>query len=302
MSKSRQPRKQSKQPRGTSNSSSPDPLTLADTTATTAASRIRLELDRDNPAALTVYVNDVPSSYIDTANPANLGFEYLEVFRDIIEDRAPLAERFTHLGAAACGFARAISASRPTSTHIAIDIDGELMAHARTWFALPRAPRLRLRTADAFAGLRALSDKSADVIIRDVFAGATTPSALTTDEFYRTAIGKLRAGGLVLMNIGDRPPLTQTKREAATLLREIGPHAWVGVAAETGVLKGRRYGNVVLAGQLDSGNDPAAPALSRTLRSHAQSVSLLTGSVLTDFIAGAQPIDAPAIHAVPATP
>ncbi|MCL1900382.1 MAG: spermidine synthase, partial [Promicromonosporaceae bacterium] len=72
-----------------------------------------------------------------------------------------------------------------------------------------------------------------------------TPAGLTTPEAASAAAAALRPGGIYLANCGDRPPLTEARRELATL-RTAFPE--VVVIAEPAVLKGRRYGNLVLVG------------------------------------------------------
>ena len=54
----------------------------------------------------------------------------------------------------------------------------------------------------------------------------------------------LRPGGVYLANCADRPPLAGARAEVATLRAAF---ADVAVIAEPGLLRGRGYGNVVLA-------------------------------------------------------
>ncbi len=85
---------------------------------------------------------------------------------------------------------------------------------------------------------------SADLLIVDIFGGAGIPG-VTSLEFYTAAIETLAPDGIVLVNIADGPPLQFGRAQAATLQAAIGE---VAVLAETSVLKGRRYGNLVLVG------------------------------------------------------
>lgn len=249
--------------RKTSPSSLRSPLTRsADPTfptepVATGSGLVRLEVDRDNPRCLTVFINDAPSSFIDLDNPQNVGFEYMEIMLTIMEQMPAGPLSVVHLGAAASTMARAVEHVRPNSRQIGVDIDGALLEHARQWFDLPRAPKLRLRTADAREALLSMRADSAAVIIRDVFAESVTPSHLCTREFTAQVLRVLRPGGIYLVNCADRPPLNQARSEIATLWQALTDYgtglegiestgADVGLVSEPALLKGRRYGNLVL--------------------------------------------------------
>ncbi|MTD13047.1 methyltransferase domain-containing protein [Nakamurella sp. YIM 132087] len=206
-------------------------------------------------------VNGVESSHADLDDPEWLEFEYLRWTAAVIEDTFPpgSAPAVLHLGAAGCSLARHLLVTRPGSRHLAVDIDARLAALVRDWFELPRAPLLRIRIGDARAVLESLPDNSRDVVVRDVFAGDTTPADLLTDGFVAQVRRVLRPGGLYLLNCADRPSLELTRREVATLATAFGT---VALTADPPMLKGRRRGNVVVVG---SDVPVGGPALTRQL-------------------------------------
>ena len=248
---------------------------------------VELHRDRDDPDGVTVVLNGVPSSHLDLADPTRLEFEYMQQMAAVIdrlgEPGAPL--RVIHLGAAGCTMARYVQAVRPGSHQLAIELDAALVSLVRTWFDLPRAPLLKLRTGDARAELAGLPSASADVIIRDVFAGAATPGHVTTIEFTRDVARVLRPGGIYLANCADRPPLDEARSELATLRAVF---ADVAATAEPGQLRGRRYGNLVLAGTQAPGLLASAD-LARAIRSLPAPTRLLHGKDLTAFVGHAVP-------------
>lgn len=239
----------------------------------------------DDPDAVTLLVNGVPSSHLDLTDPLRLEFEYMQQMAVVLDratgaptaDRAPL--RAVHLGAAGCALARWVEARHPGSRQVAVDLDPVLVALVRDWFDLPRAPALRLRTGDAREQLATLPDGGADAVVRDVFAGDRTPAHVTTVEFVRDVARALRPGGVYLANCADRPPLDHARAEVATLA-EVFAH--VGLVAEPGVLRGRRYGNLVLVGTDDPGVLTDA-GLERELRSLPVPARLLAGEELGAF-------------------
>lgn len=248
---------------------------------------VELVRDRDDPSGVTVVLNGVPSSHLDLADPTRLDFEYMQQMAAVIDrygvPGAPA--RVVHLGAAGCTLARYVQAVRPGSHQLAIELDATLVELVRTWFDLPRAPLLKLRVGDARTELAGLPSASADMVVRDVFAGATTPEHVTTLEFTKDVARVLRPGGVYLANCADRPPLERARAEVATLRATF---ADVAAIAEPGQLKGRRYGNLVLAGSDRPGLLGSAD-LARAVRSLPAPTRLLHGKDLTAFVANAVP-------------
>jgi SAM-dependent methyltransferase len=240
----------------------------------------------DDPDAVTLLVNGVPSSHLDLADPTWLEFEYMQHMAAVLDLLPPGPLDAVHLGAAACALPRRIEAVRPGSRQLAVDVDAELLRLAREWFALPRAPRLRLRAGDGRAVLHGLADASADVVLRDAFAGDATPAHLMTAEFVAQVDRVLRPGGVYLANCADRPPLALARAEVATIATALD----VALVAEPGQLKGRRYGNLVVVGTRPGGPDTAGAPLARALRGLPVPATVLTGGPLRAFVAGAAPL------------
>ncbi len=245
-----------------------------------ATGTAELVRERDDPDGVTLLVNGVPSSHLDLADPARLEFEYMQQMAAVVERLAPGPVTAVHLGAAGCALPRALDAARPGSRQLAIDIDPVLAALVRRWFDLPRAPALRLRVDDARHALSTLAAGRADLVVRDAFAGDGTPPHLATVEFTTEVARVLRTGGVYLANCADRPPLTLARSEAATVAA-VFRHA--AVISEPAVLRGRRYGNVVVVGT-DDDELLVTPVLARTLRALPIPARILAGDDLVDFV------------------
>ncbi|MFC8800621.1 spermidine synthase [Promicromonospora sp. NPDC057138] len=207
--------------------------------------------DPDYPQRVTLHVNGVPSSSLDLADPGFLDFEYMQQMAAFVALLPPGPLRVLHLGAAGSAFARHVEYERPGSRQLGVDLDARLLELVREWFALPRSPLLRLRADDAGRALASARDASYDVVVRDVFAGDRTPAHLVGTGFAAEARRVLRPGGVLLVNCADKPPLTTARREVASLAQAFGPGAAadgrLAAVAEPAILKGRRYGNLVLA-------------------------------------------------------
>lgn len=208
--------------------------------------------DDYRPGAYVVHVNGVPSSHIVPGEPRALEFEYMRWMAAALErgitDRPEwdaAALRVTHLGGGACTMARYLAAVWPGSRHTVVELDAKLGDLARRLFDIPRSPIVKIRAGEARAETENFLPASRDIIIRDVFAGATTPQPLTTVEFFQAAQRSLTAGGIYIANCGDHSDLAGAKAEIAGM-REVFAH--VSCIADPPMLKGRRYGNIILIG------------------------------------------------------
>ncbi len=245
--------------------------------------------DTDGRRGWTVYVNGVESSHVDLDDPTRLDFEYMRWIADAIDTIATEGEplRVIHLGGAGCTLAQYVAARRPTSRQLVIEIDEGVLELAKQAFGLRSTGRLRLRVGDARHELAGEPDASADVVIRDAFAGAVTPTHLVTTSFLREAARVLGPTGVYLANLADSPQLAMARREAATALT-VFEH--VALVAEPGQLNGRRYGNVVIAG---SQRSLPVQAWGRRLSSDAVRARLLDTGQVRSFASGRRPIDDP---------
>lgn len=218
--------------------------------------------DQDFPQRVTLHVNGVPSSSLDLADPGFLDFEYMQQMAAFVALLPSGPLRVLHLGAAGSAFARHVEHERPGSRQLGVDLDARLLELVREWFALPRAPLLRLRADDAGRSLASARDQSYDVVVRDVFAGDRTPAHLVGTGFAAQAHRVLRPGGVLLVNCADKPPLATARREVASLAGAFGPDAAtsgrLAAVAEPAILKGRRYGNLVLAAVRELPEDASA--------------------------------------------
>jgi spermidine synthase len=201
--------------------------------------------DPDDPEGLTMVVGGVPSSYVHLADPTRLEFEYVRWTGDLIDVVRPEGEPLhtVHVGGAGCTLARYVAATRPRSRQVVLEVDPAVIALARERFGYSRRSGFRLREADGLAGLSPLEDGGWQLLVRDAFAGDTTPQHLTTTRWVAEVARVLAPEGVYVANVADRPGLGLTRREVATA-RTVFSH--VALVGETQHLRGRRYGNVLL--------------------------------------------------------
>lgn len=240
--------------------------------------------DGDRPGSWLLKVNGVQSSHVDLADPLRLDFEYMRWMAALIESHWNTGAklRALHLGGGACSMARYLAAAYANARQVVVEIDGRLAELVRAWFNIPRAPLVKIRVGEAREVLESLTDESRNLIIRDVFAGPYTPDELTTVEFTEHAERVLTPGGMYMVNCGDAPNLTRAKQEMATI-GSIFPHTVI--VADPPMLKGRRYGNVIIAGSdVPIGDDPG---LARQLLGGGVPAQLWDDARVRQFSAGA---------------
>jgi spermidine synthase len=242
--------------------------------------------DQDNSTGWLLRINGVMSSHIDLADPLFLDFEYMRWISALIESRwAPETRprlRGLHLGGGACSLARYFHAAYPDARQVVVELDGKLAGYVRSWFDLPKAPLLRLRVGEARAVTETLTPDTRDFIIRDVFAGAVTPHALTTAEFNAHVRRVLAPGGIYVVNSGDGPDLKNAREDAATIAAAF-EHTII--IADPAMLKGRRYGNMVMAGSDQAFDDD--PQLARRLLGGAVPAHIWNDAKVRAFAGGA---------------
>ena len=248
--------------------------------------RAVIEPDRWSPGSHTLIVDGTPQSHVDLDDPSRLFFEYVQRIGHVIDEWGDPGQPMTalHLGAGALTLPRYIHATRPGSRQQVIELDEALIGFVREHLPLPRQSGIRVRYGDAramLARLPAALHGAVDLVVVDVFSGARIPAHVTSVEFYREVAAFLAPGGIVAVNVADGPGLAFTRGQAASLRLVLNS---VAALAETSVLKGRRFGNVVLVASAG-----ALPLdwMPRLMARGPHPAAVLAGRELINWIAGA---------------
>ncbi|WP_182666934.1 spermidine synthase, partial [Streptomyces calidiresistens] len=152
-------------------------------------------------------------------------------------------ETALHLGGGALTLPRWVQHRRPGSRQVVVEHDAALAALVSEHLPLPSDAPIRIRVADARDALEEVPENGVDVVIADVWAGNRIPARCTTVGFARAAARAVRPGGVHVANLADAAPLDFARSQLAAA-REVFAH--VHVIAEPSVLRGRRYGNLVV--------------------------------------------------------
>ena len=251
--------------------------------------------DREVRGGWLLEVDGIPQSFVHVSDPAYLEFAYVQLIADVIDQHSPSGAPLTalHLGGGGCTLARYLAHTRPGSTQLVLEADHLLIEVVRRELG---TKGFRLKAGDARTSLPTLRPASSDVIVSDVFAGARLPVACTTVEYVEQVRGLLAPGGAYIANVADGPPLAFAKGQVATLLA-VFPH--VLLLADPSVLRGRRFGNVVLAGSSRPFDDVA---LGRAAARASGTARLLVDDEARAFAGGAAPVTDAGAAAAPVPP
>jgi len=263
-----------------------------------AGGTVELLNDAERPGAWTLLIDGILQSEVDLGDPRHLEIEYMRRLGHLADLAAPAGAplRVLHLGGGGLTLARYLAATRPGSRQLAVESNAAVAALVRRRLPLTRPGRTQpgraragtgeidVLVADARAALERLPAGSFDVLVVDVFAGARTPAHLTSAEFTAAGARVLGPSGIYAVNVGDGPPLAHARGRVAAV-RSVFAH--VCVLAEPAVLRGRRFGNLVVAA-----SDRGLPVggLIRRIATDPFPARLVEGTALDQFVAGCPPI------------
>lgn len=258
-----------------------------------------IEEDRFVDGGFQLVVDGTPQSHVNMDDPSDLFFEYIRRIGHVIDLLAEPGKPITaiHLGAGALTLPRYIEATRPGSQQQVIELEQDLVDLVRAELPLPKRANIRVRYGDAREvvaklpnGLRGVTN----LIVVDIFSGARTPAHVTSLEFYRLLVPLLATGGVIVVNVADGSGLAFARSQAATLQHEFD---FVAAIAETQVLKGRRFGNLVFVA---SNEDSISDWMPRLLAGGPHPAKLVAGEELREFIGSASIVtDATAVPSPP---
>lgn len=254
--------------------------------AQVASGTAELRPDPDRRRGWTLLLDGTPQSYVDLDDPTHLEFDYIRRLGHLVDlaaqPRRPL--RVLHLGGGAFTLARYVAATRPRSTQQVVELDGPLVELVRRELPLDRSWRIRVRTGDARDVVGRLRDAAFDLVVLDVFAGARTPAHLASAEFLQAVAEVMAPAATYAANVTDGGALVFARGQVATL-QSVFPHTCL--VADPAVLRGRRFGNLLLAGcRIPLPVD----LLTARVAGDRSPARLLYGPELERFRAGARPV------------
>ncbi|WP_225849712.1 spermidine synthase [Streptomyces sp. HPF1205] len=244
--------------------------------------------DVDRPRAWLLTVDGAPQSYVDLDRPEHLEFEYARRIAVVLESVFDAPFDAVHLGGGGMALPRRLGRVRPGSRQRVVEADRELARLVAELLPLDDQG-VTVDVADAREWVAAAPEASADAVVVDVFGGSRVPAHLTSVEFVTRVREVLRPDGLYVANLADSAPFAFLGHHLGTVRAVFGPAADLCLLAEPGVLRGRRFGNVVVAAA--AGRPLPLDAITRACAADAFPARVVAGDDL-DRLTGAPVYDA----------
>ncbi|QLQ35503.1 spermidine synthase [Micromonospora robiginosa] len=248
---------------------------------------LEIVVDPARPTGRTLLADGVEQSYVDVANARHLHFEYVRRIAAVIDLAAPPGRPLTalHLGGGALTLPRWLAATRPGSAQRVVERDPGVVELVRRRLP-PVPPEVAVTLGDAREAVTEAPAEAYDVVVGDVYRAARMPAHVAAVEFAAQVARVLRPDGVYLVNLTDLPPLAHTRAQVATLRAVFGD---VYLVTDRRMLRGRRYGNVVLAGTPRPGRLPVRRLATRVAADPVPG-TVLHAATLDAFAADAWPV------------
>jgi spermidine synthase len=219
-------------------------------------------------------------SFVDTKHPDHLEFEYVQMIAEVLESSYDAGSPLTalHLGGGLCTVPRWLADRNPGSKQRVAEHSAEI---AGLYASLGEPDGIKVELVDAQEMLAKAKQRSVDVLVCDVYDGPDTVTDLFTLDALGMARSKLRRDGVYLCNLSDATPFALSKVVAAGIRETF---ASVVLLAEPPVLRGRRSGNLVLAG---SNRDLPIAEITRRAAGGVVRARVVAGDALDEFIGDA---------------
>ncbi|MCI4061085.1 fused MFS/spermidine synthase [Micromonospora sp. R77] len=250
------------------------------------ADELTLVVDPARRTGRTLLAGGVAQSYVDVVDPRHLHFEYVRRMAAVLDLAAPPGRplEVLHLGGGALTLPRWLAATRPGSAQRVVERDPAVVDLVRRELpALP--PEVEVTVGDARDVVTAAPPARYDVVLADIYRAARMPAHVAGVEFVTEVARTLRPEGVYLVNVTDLPPLTFSRTQVATLRAVF---ADVCLVADRRMLRGRRYGNLVLAAAHRPDRLPVRRLAARVAADPLPG-GVLHGAALAAFVSGARP-------------
>ncbi len=250
---------------------------------------IAVREDAERTTGRVLWLDTLPHSHVDLADPTVLAFTYTAWYGDAIGAVAPDGRplRALHIGAGGLTMPRYLRSEHPGSEQLVLELDPLVVDVAERRLGFTPDDDVRIVTGDARRTVTALARAARagdvpdpgpfDLVIGDAFGGVAVPWHLTTREFTADLHALMAPGGVYLLNVIDHDERGFLRAEVATIA-DVFAHVAVIERGE-----GQGGNHVVVASDAPI---PVDAIVSRN-RLRARTDVVTTGAALTELLAGA---------------
>jgi len=238
--------------------------------------------DPEREGGRTLVLDGLRHSYVDLDDPAHLEFAYTRRIADVLAEQPDGPLDVLHLGGGGFSVPNHLAAVRPGSRSRVLEVDPQIPEIGRESLGLVTGDDLQVEVGDARTLIGEQETAAYDVVVGDAFGSLAVPWHLTTSEMVAQVRRVLRPGGVYVLNVIDRPPLSFARAEAATLLAAFDD---VALLAPPDVVAGDDGGNLVLVA---SDGPLPVDALERRAAAGDEPAAAVGRQVVEDFAGDAQ--------------
>ena len=238
--------------------------------------------DPEREGGRTLVLDGLRHSYVDLDDPTHLEFPYTQRIADVLAERPPGPLDVLHLGGGGFTVPRHLAATRPGSRSTVLEVDPQIPEIGRRSLGLVTGGDLEVEVGDARTLIAEQDGGAYDVVVGDAFGSLAVPWHLTTTEMVEEVRRVLRPGGVYVLNVIDRPPLSFARAEAATLLTAFDDVALMTLPE---AVAGKAGGNFILVA-----SDEPLPvqALADRAADRGEPDSVVDRDAVEDFAGDAQ--------------
>jgi spermidine synthase len=170
-------------------------------------------------------------SYVNPADPTDLGYGYERVYADLIKQRYASSTAFTafFIGGGGYVLPRYLEAEYPNATSIVAEIDPGVTQINHDQLGLSTTTTIITANEDARQHLLRGGDAPYDLVFGDAFNDFSVPSHLTTVEFHKLLKSRMKPDGIYALNIIDD---ARYGRFLASMVRTLSS-VWKNVEVDT---------------------------------------------------------------------
>lgn len=197
---------------------------------------IRISTSQNEQGAKThvLRLDHLVHSYINPSRPRDLGYDYEQVYANLIASRYSTSDAFTayFIGGGGYVLPRYIEAEYLNATSIVAEIDPGVTEINHRSMGLARDTEIITVNEDARMHLLRGGDEPYDLVFGDAFNDFSVPFHLTTVEFHQLLKSRMSPDGVYALNIIDDARYGDFLAAMVRTLREVWSNVYVAPQAD----------------------------------------------------------------------
>lgn len=241
---------------------------------------VNVEPDDARPSGRSLILDRVRHAYVDLEDPTHLELRYVRLIAAVADATSEGPVHALHLGGGGFTYPSYLTATRPGTEQVVLEIDPELEEVATEQLGFAPGPGTDVRIGDARLALDGLPEDHFDLVVGDAFASTSVPWHLTTAEVMDDLRRTLTPEGVYVMNVVDGGDSGYARAQLATL-RDRLEHV-AAILPAGGVPKDRSVNQILVASEVPLPPLDVLAADGRELRGAALDRYVAGARVLTD--------------------